>query len=194
MGRPTRPDGRAGRPVPLATVVWREERSQERFTLLRDGAEHELEGTVVSAEGGPWELRYAVRAAADWRTASAAVDALTPAGPWNLRLESRGGRWTVDGKERPDLEGCLDVDLGFTPATNTLPIRRLGLELGASAQIDVAWLLFPELRVERAAQRYEHLGPGRYRYRQDDYAAVIEVDGLGIVREYEGLWREVARA
>ena len=35
------------------------------------------------------------------------------------------GTWTVDEGVRPDLAGLCDIDLSVTPATNTLPIRRL---------------------------------------------------------------------
>ena len=45
------------------------------------------------------------------------------------------------GTERPpEYSDCVDVDLSFTPATNTLPIRRLGLDIGEEAEIHVAWL------------------------------------------------------
>ena len=36
------------------------------------------------------------------------------------------------------LDGCPDVDFGWTPATNTVPIRRLGLEVGETASITAA--------------------------------------------------------
>lgn len=32
---------------------------------------------------------------------------------------------TVNSRPRPDLDGCIDVDLGWTPATNDLPLRRI---------------------------------------------------------------------
>jgi len=38
-------------------------------------------------------------------------------------------------RERTDLAGCSDVDLGWTPATNILPIRRTGLVVGGSTTI-----------------------------------------------------------
>jgi hypothetical protein len=88
----------------------------------------------------------------------------------------------------------VDVDLSFTPATNTLPIRRLGLAVGEEAEIAVAWLVWPELRFERARQRYTRLAEDRYRYTQDDFEAELTVDKEGLVLEYEGLWRAVARA
>ena len=50
-----------------------------------------------------------------------------------LHLESDGeGHWQENGKDRPDLHGCIDIDIQATPFTNTLPIRRLGLKTGES--------------------------------------------------------------
>jgi hypothetical protein len=34
-----------------------------------------------------------------------------------------GRRWWVDDVERPDLRGCVDVDVAATPLTNTFPGR-----------------------------------------------------------------------
>jgi hypothetical protein len=88
----------------------------------------------------------------------------------------------------------VDVDLSFTPATNTLPIRRLGLEVGDEAEIHVAWLVWPELSVRPVLQRYARLAEDRYRYAQDDFEAELTVDEHGLVLEYEGLWRAIATA
>jgi uncharacterized protein len=88
----------------------------------------------------------------------------------------------------------VDVDLSFTPATNTLPIRRLRLDVGEEAEILVAWLVWPELEVRPVRQRYARLAQDRYRYAQDDFEAELVVDDEGLVLEYEGLWRAVARA
>jgi hypothetical protein len=99
------------------------------------------------------------------------------------------------GAERPPgLADCVDVDLSFTPATNTLPIRRLGLEIGDEAEIRVAWLVWPELTVRPVRQRYARIARDRYRYTQDDFEAVLTVDEEGLVLEYEGLWRAIATA
>ena len=80
------------------------------------------------------------------------------------------------------------------PATNTLPIRRLRLAVGGKREIAVAWLRWPELRLERALQRYERLAEDRYRYSSNGFSAELVVDEHGLVVDYEGLWRAIARA
>jgi hypothetical protein len=97
------------------------------------------------------------------------------------------------GTSRPAVYAdSVDVDLGFTPATNTLPIRRLRLAVGQRAEIEAAWLVWPELQVRPARQTYTRLGEDRYRYQQGDFDAELLVDEHGLVREYQGLWRAVA--
>ena len=103
-------------------------------------------------------------------------------------------RWTVNGVEAPELYGLIDVDLALTPATNTLPIRRLALAVGQRAAIVAAWVRFPELTVAPLAQRYERVSAHGYRYTSDDgrYTARIDVDELGLVVQYENAWGRVA--
>jgi hypothetical protein len=96
--------------------------------------------------------------------------------------------------EIPAVAGCLDVDLAFTPATNILPLRRLGLAVGESREMTAAWVRFPELSVEPLAQRYTRLDERRVRYesRGGAFTAELEVDELGLVVRYPPLWERVA--
>ena len=56
----------------------------------------------------------------------------------------------VDGAVTRGLKGCTDVDLECSPATNTLPIRRLRLAVEAREQVQAAWIRFPGLTVEKS--------------------------------------------
>ena len=49
---------------------------------------------------------------------------------------------------------CLDIDLGFTPATNMVAIRRLGLRVGQEAEAPAAWLNYKTMRLATLAQKY----------------------------------------
>jgi hypothetical protein len=44
-----------------------------------------------------------------------------------IEIAASSGRWRMNGEERPEVEGSLDLDLNFSPSTNLLPIRRLDL-------------------------------------------------------------------
>jgi hypothetical protein len=102
------------------------------------------------------------------------------------------GNWERNGVVVPAVAGALDIDLGFTPATNTLPIRRLALEVGASAPVQSAWLRFPELRFERLDQTYTREAELMFRYRAtvdgEPFVARLDTDAFGRVLRYEGLW------
>ncbi len=152
-----------------------------------------LRGTVLASDGGdPVEVRYRVVVSSKWVTEDVEV-LVAFAGGDPREPVGLGALWS--GKERPpELRDCADVDLGFTPATNTLPIRRLRLAVGKESEIAVVWLRWPELTVERAVQRYARLAKDRYRFSQEDFQAELVVDDEGLVLDYEGLWRAVARA
>ncbi len=92
------------------------------------------------------------------------------------------------------MSGCADVDLGFTPATNTLPIRRLDLPIGAQSEITAAWVKFPELTVQPLNQRYTRLSGTLYCYEslENGFRAEIEVDDEGLVVRYAGGWERIA--
>ena len=97
-------------------------------------------------------------------------------------------RWWRGGQEVSTLRDLVDVDLGVTPATNTLPIRRWGLGSGESREVTAAWVKFPELILERLPQRYTRLSERRYRYESEGFIAEIETDEVGLIEHYSDGW------
>ena len=148
---------------------------------------HALEGMAVLAQP-PSALAYRVVCDSAWRTHSVALSGWIASREINLSLRVEAGQWFLNDVEQPQVEGCLDVDLNFTPSTNTLPIRRLGLAVGESATISVAWLRFPELTLERLAQTYRRTAERVWEYASDDFSARMEVDEEGLVTTYGELW------
>ena len=53
------------------------------------------------------------------------------------------------------------MDLSATPSTNTLPIRRLALDVGASREVRAAWIRFPSCEIAPLPQRYTRLADRR---------------------------------
>lgn len=82
----------------------------------------------------------------------------------------------------------------MTPFTNTLAIRRLGLKVGESAEIKVAYILVPELSLRAASQRYTRVADRLWRFEalDIDFTADITVDEGGFVMDYPGLFRRAA--
>ncbi|PLS83873.1 MAG: hypothetical protein CYG60_20870 [Actinobacteria bacterium] len=106
------------------------------------------------------------------------------------------GNWTTrSGEAVPGLKGCTDVDISATPFTNTLPIRRLGLAPGESAELSVAYVDVGEMRAWTEGQRYTCLRQdaegGLYKYESLDggFTADLPVDADGLVLNYPGLFR-----
>ena len=141
---------------------------------------------MLGGEGGlPVRIEYRVMAGDDGRTTAAHVRDLRGFEQRAIALtRDAKGNWTVDGKPMRALRGCTDVDLGCSPSTNTLPIRRLRLAVGAAHTIQAAWLRFPELEVVRAAQTYTRLDEATYRYESGTFTAELIVDDEGLVTQY----------
>jgi hypothetical protein len=142
-------------------------------------------------------LSYVIDCDTAWHTRSADVLGEANGKPVEYRVVTDGaGNWSLDGKPLPALAGAEDIDLGFTPATNTLPIRRLNLAIGQSAPVRSAWLRFPELKLEALEQTYTREAERVYRYHAlvdgTPFTARLDVDEHGRVLRYEGLWEAIS--
>ena len=184
--------------VTTRRVAWRRSddvETDEHCTLtVRDGG-LSLVGTLIGSEGGlPIRIEYRVLADRSGLTTAVHVRDLRGFETRTLSLERNAkGSWTVDGAGARGLRGCTDVDLGCSPSTNTLPIRRLRLAIGASQTIQAAWVRFPELSVIKAAQTYTRLDDLTYRYASGTFAAELTADEDGLVAEYAE-WRRTGFA
>jgi len=100
------------------------------------------------------------------------------------------GTWSVNQQLRPDLKGAIDLDLAFSPFTNTLPLRRLNLPIGVRAEIIAAYIDVPSLRVTPDPQAYTRTAINLYLYesRDSDFSREITVDADGFVIDYPGLY------
>ena len=90
----------------------------------------------------------------------------------------------------PEVAGCIDVDLNFSPSTNLIPIRRLNLKLREKAELTAAWLKFPSFTLEPLPQSYERLEEQIYRYESGNGSFVtdLRVNPVGFVLDYPGIW------
>lgn len=147
-----------------------------------------LEGTI-------WRLRYRLACDAAWCFARAELMLDGAGESRRLEIDHDADGWRVDGRVRPDLGACIDIDIRATPFTNTLPLRRLDLRAGAPQGAVVTYVSIPDLGVSPVRQRYTRLGePGRYRYEnlETGFVADLTVDDDGLVVDYPGPWRRRA--
>jgi len=166
----------------------------ESVCLQQVAAGWEIDGRYVGRhEGAAVAAEYRLILDPHWVTVRLeAAWGLGPARTW-LTLDRIGTRWRANGTPRPDLDGCIDVDIRWTPLTNTLPIRRLGLQPGDAREIEVAWVGEGDLAVGKNAQRYTRTGARTWRFEalENGFAADLEVDDLGLVVDYPALFRRL---
>lgn len=181
----------------VASVLWRrlDHEGHDACRLIDTGDGWALAGQASFMEEGGLlcGLAYDIRCARDWTTRSAEVSGFVDKSPLAWRMErSQSGAWTVNGAHQPSLDSLVDIDLGFTPATNLVALRRFSLEVGASAVAPAAWFAFPELRMDRMEQTYRRLDADRYDYTGINYRAVLTVSPVGFVTDYPNLWTAAA--
>jgi uncharacterized protein len=180
----------------VATVLWQDVQTGalDRCRLETGPSGLRLSGVVLTAAfGTPLDVRYLVEADRDGLTRRVELE-LDGGATRRALLADGAGRWRWEGgPELAEVAGALDVDLTVTPATNTLPIRRLAaLEVGQAADLEMAWVQFPGLEVLGSAQRYERLAADRWRFSTGEFEAELLVDGDGLVLDYGGLFRSLA--
>lgn len=177
-----------------AFALWRrlDAPGHDACRLTRSAVGWQIEGTAVFREGGvPARLDYQVACDLEWASQQGHVGGWLGAKPVAFAMERTAvGAWAINGVAVPGLESCVDLDLGFTPATNLLQIRRLALLEGQVAQAPAAWLDASAGTLEMLPQRYERRAGASYWYEAPrfTYAALLEVTPAGFVRRYPGLW------
>lgn len=166
----------------------------EEARIERTASGWRLAGRLeVEEESVHAQLVYLIECEPDWRTRQAVVTGSASGAPVRFELGADGaGHWTLNGAPLPLVEGALDIDLGFTPATNLLPIRRLDLAVGERAEVRTAWVRFPELRVEALEQSYRRDAACVFRYEAwvdgERFQARLDTDEFGRILHYEDLW------
>ncbi len=199
----------------VRTIAWRGLDDPERFDVAR----FVFSTDALRADGcsvtPAYVLRWGLVTARDWVTTSVSADVHGLG--WSrslLLMRPEGGRWqawtTAEGDvDLPEaglgdavgLDDAVDCDLALCPATNVMPVLRLGFtgaEPRPATRLVMALVEVPSLCVVRSDQAYELVS------RQDDGGSVVlfsaepdfharlEVDRDGIVTHYPGLADAIA--
>ncbi|MFD5085136.1 putative glycolipid-binding domain-containing protein [Kitasatospora sp. NPDC058406] len=170
---------------------------------LGEGELH-ARGRVVGTVPAPYWLSYELEAGPAWITRRLRVRAESADGERELDLRQEGGRWTVNGVHRPELNGALDCDLSLSPLTATMPVLRHRLHRRPGEQdFLMARVRVPGLTVHPSPQTYTHLLPAgegteagageavTVRYRCGDHTGDLLLDGHGLVLDHPGLARRL---
>jgi uncharacterized protein len=181
-----------------STILWQrlDLPGHEACRITSVPAGWQLSGAAVLAyEGQACRLDYTITCDHHWQTLSATVEGWV--GDREVSVEvvrEAPGEWRLNGRDCPQVAGCIDVDLNFSPSTNLLPIRRLALEVGQSAQVRAAWLRFPSFALEPLEQSYARLEENLYQYESAGgrFVARVTVDEEGLVTRYGDFWVRVS--
>lgn len=152
--------------------------------------------SILIRQHGDQVLRggYTLVTDKEWKTLELRLMLETEPGVMDgIHLLTEGDcKWT-DAQENPmpELDGCLDVDVRWSPLTNTLPINRIPLVAGEEQEIRVVYIDLPGLVVRPRVQRYLRTSDDAVRYISEtrDMEFDIVTDSEGFVAEYPGLFQ-----
>jgi hypothetical protein len=164
--------------------------------VLQEGPSEIVAEAAILAKVDDEEIavRYRIECDASWRVRKAEVARIGDDRSVEVVSDGAGNWMDAVGTPQPQLRGAIDIDISITPFTNTLPIRRLRLKPGQSAEILVVYVQLPRLAITTDRQRYTCLNEGRrYRYESldSDFTRDIDVDDHGLVVTYPDLFRRV---
>ena len=140
---------------------------------------------------GPAVVAYEVQVDARLETTRGALSGfLGEASVRHEILRDESG-WRLNGARVDGLERLIDLDYGFTPATNILQLMRMALPVGGKAELPVAWFDLDSAALTELPQIYERRGDASYWYEAPTvpYQALLEIAPNGFVRSYPGLWQ-----
>jgi uncharacterized protein len=184
---------------PTAAFFWRrlDHPGHDSCRLFKVQKGWRLIGAAVFSDNSrPCHLQYEVVTDAAWKSRRARVVGFVGNRAVELRVRvTRGLHWAVNGVEQRNVSGCIDIDLGFTPATNLIALRRLALKIGQRAEASAAYLAFPKMRFERLPQTYHRMSRTQYGYEAPSfgYSGTLTVSPFGAVVRYPGLFEKVER-
>jgi uncharacterized protein len=154
-----------------------------------------LQGAAAfDREGGAVAVAYRVEVDARWETRRGLISGFF--GDQTIAHEIRrdNGGWRLNGAAVEGLDRLVDLDFGFTPATNVLQLSRVALKPGQSAEVPVVWFDLDSASLAELPQTYERRSETSYWYEAPTvpYQGLLEIAPNGFVRSYPDLWRLVA--
>jgi uncharacterized protein len=177
------------------SVLWRrlDQPGHESARLFFQHSAWHLTGTAVFAHNQQaCRLDYLVVCDSGWQTVSGKITGWVGNATIQLELSvDAARRWWLNGTECPAVAGCIDLDLNFSPSTNLLPIRRLGLAIGQGVEVRAAWLRFPSFSLEPLEQLYRRTDVATYHYESAGgrFVTELQVNAAGFVTHYPSVWQ-----
>lgn len=168
----------------------------EILSLNRTGDGISIHGQCIDAGDDPFCVHHEWSLDTAWRSRSMRLTLTHAAQDRHLQIERIDeARWRIDGSARPDLDGCEELDLSFTPICNGIALRRQDLAIGESFELTALYVRPPELFIAPSRQKYLRTAANSYRYIDlgvaAGFEAALQVDAERMITHYEGLFERV---
>jgi uncharacterized protein len=163
--------------------------------LRRNAAGWLLQGAAAfDHDSGPATVAYQVETDAHHETRRGLVCGFLGEKAVRHEILRDEGGWRLNGVPVEGLGRLVDLDYGFTPATNALQLVRIALRPGQRVDVPVAWFDLDSATLIELPQSYERRGEATYWYEAPTvpYQALLEIAPNGFVQSYPNLWRLVA--
>lgn len=156
-----------------------------------------LRGTAVyRRDERPLSVTYAVAVDPEWRSLRANLGGFHGTKTFAHTISRNQLGWNLDGVVVRGLDHLLDIDLGFTPATNCLQLRRAALRPGESVDFPVVWFDIGAPTLTELSQRYECVTETIYNYEAPIFGykgRITLLSPFGFVKQYPDLWEAELR-
>jgi hypothetical protein len=167
-------------------VVWvrQDEPGNDACRFANAEGGYLIDGSSTDAQGNV--LPYRIRARGDGTTRRARIGAKSRI----FVRRAPDNTWLLNGTPAPAVSGAEDIDLCFTPATLTLPIRRLKLCVGDEAEILAARLDLENERLRPLPLVFRRIADEEYECLNVETGETshLLVDRHGIIRTHTGHW------
>lgn len=178
----------------MATALWKrlDVPGHDAALLSDEDGGLRLEG-ILQTGGSALTVSYQIMADGEGTTRAARIEGCRDGRRFAHDIRRCDNGWRLDG--RPMGLGHLKhLDLGFTPATNTLQLRTEAPRVNRTARFSVAWFDIGAPELVELPQVYRRTGLLHYEYRSPahDFMGLLEFGADGFVRNYPGLWRREA--
>src|ERR1051325_9937394 len=172
------------------TIIWKrlDKPGHESARIFLIKSRWNLSGTAIFVhDRKPCRLDYLLKCDSHWQTLSPRISGWI--GDEGIAVDiavDANRHWRLNKWDCTSVTGCIDLDLNFSPLTNSIPIQRLNLAVGCEAQVRAAWLKFPSFTLEPLEQVYRRVRYSRYQYETagGEFVTDLEVDRAGLVINY----------
>jgi uncharacterized protein len=164
------------------------------YLHIQSNTSHNIHGNITGlVNERPLHVQYKIETNLQWEIQTVHINVLEHS-EHILQFTRQDHHWhDKQGTVHAIFNDCTDIDISLTPFTNTLPINRLSMDIGASEEIAVVYFDLPAMDVKPARQRYTRLTADRYKYESlsTGFTAELLVDEAGLVVNYPGIWERI---